>query len=284
MESKSPFMGFQYPYENSKVVIIQVPYGGTSTYLKGQDLGPNAILEASLQVETYDIELKQDYVDKLQFHTLPELKVQKLPPKKVVDALQGAVDKVLDDGKFPLIFGGEHSITTGGVQSAFAHFDDLTVLQIDAHADMRNEFHGSKYNHGCVMSRIREMVPAVSVGIRSYCVEEAKIINEKYSDVIFGPHLNSQIEDKILSKIQTKNVFITIDIDGFDPSVMPATGTPEPGGLLWNDTLSLLRRVAKEKNVVGADIVELAPRNGEIITDFACAKLAYKFAGFCLLE
>ncbi|MFH0927288.1 MAG: agmatinase [Candidatus Micrarchaeota archaeon] len=285
MKDQVSFMGFAYPYTGAKAAIISAPYEGTSTYLKGQADGPKAIITASNFVETYDMELEEDYVDKICPHTLPELKMQKLPPKKAIDMLYEQTKKVFQDKKFPLIFGGEHSISSGPVRAAHEIFPgSLTVLQIDAHSDMRNEFEGSKYNHACVMARVREMVPAVSVGIRSQCKEEADIIRQKYSGVVFGADLSPASMDKILSKIRTKNVFITLDIDGFDPSIMPATGTPEPGGLLWNETLSLLRRVAQEKTVIGADIVELAPRKGDITSDFACALLAYKLLGYCLLD
>ena len=159
---------------------------------------------------------------------------------------------------------------------------DLCVLQIDAHADMREEYENSKYSHASVMARVREICPAVSVGIRSYSKEEAKLIKEKYSDVIFDSRIKGK-ENEILSKIKEKNVYITIDADGFDPSIMPGVGTPEPGGLLWDETLSLLKKVCAEKNIVGFDIVELMPISSNAASDFTCAKLAYKLAGYSLL-
>ncbi|MFA5108798.1 MAG: agmatinase [Candidatus Micrarchaeia archaeon] len=286
LHSSTPFafMGSQTDWEDAKVVVLPVPYDSTASYKSGQRHGPNAIIDASRQLELYDIEFAREISKELKFHTLSELQCDKSSPKKVIDALQDTVDKILEEGKFPLIFGGEHSITTGAVQSAFAHYDDLCVLQIDAHADMRDEYEGTKYNHACVMARVREVVPAVSVGIRSYSVSESKIISQKYSDMVFGPALDAKIIDKIISRLNKKNVYITIDIDGFDPAIMSATGTPEPGGLGWYDTLSLLKKVCKEKNVIGADIVELMPMQGQHSSEFACAKLAYKLAGYALLD
>ncbi|PIT84577.1 agmatinase [Candidatus Micrarchaeota archaeon CG10_big_fil_rev_8_21_14_0_10_45_29] len=275
-------MGFAYPYANSKAVILQAPYEKTASYLKGQASAPAAIIKASCQVETYDIELQNDFIDKVGFHTLPPLQIENLPPEKAVDALEQATSKILADGKFPIILGGEHSLTTGAVRACKKKHADLCVLQIDAHADMREEYENSKYSHASVMARVREICPAVSVGIRSYSKEEAKLIGEKYPDVIFDSRIKGK-ENIILSKIKEKNVYITIDADGFDPSIMPGVGTPEPGGLLWDETLSLLKKVCAEKNIVGFDIVELMPIPSNAVSDFTCAKLAYKLAGYCLL-
>ncbi|MFH1307023.1 MAG: agmatinase [Candidatus Micrarchaeota archaeon] len=283
VDNSSAFMGFQYPYEKSKVAILQMPYEGTSTYIKGQAKAPKAIIDASQQVETYDIELEKDFIDEIGFHTLPPLKCGNLGPEEAIDLLQKETSKILKNNKFPIIFGGEHSISLGAVKAAKEKFEDLCVLQIDAHADMRDEYENSKFNHACVMSRVREIAPVVSVGIRSYCIEEAELIKNKYFDAIFGPKLNEEVINKIISKIKSKYVYITIDVDGFDPSIMPAVGTPEPGGLGWHETLSLLRKVCSKKNVIGADIVELAPIEGQIYSDFTCAKLAYKLAGYCLI-
>lgn len=274
------FMGFQYPLENSKVAVLQAPYEKTSTFAKGQAAGPQKIIEASNQVETYDMELKKDFIDSIGFHTNPAMHIKDLPPEKMVEVVQAQTAKVLEQHKFSLLFGGEHSVSIGAVQACFTHFEQLTVVQIDAHADMRDEYEGSRFNHACVMARIREMVPAVSVGIRSMCKEEAELIDEKYSDVVFDPTLDSTRIELIHSKIQTKNVYLTIDIDGFDPSIMPATGTPEPAGLEWESTLKLIKRIARDKTIVGMDINELAPIHGQVRSDFNCAKLAYKSCGY----
>jgi agmatinase len=282
IENKKSFMGFDYGLEKSKAVIILAPYEKTATYKKGQASGPSAFIEASNQVETYDIELKQDFIDSIGFHTLKELKIKNLKVEKAIEEVYKATKKVFEKQKFPIIVGGEHSISFGPIKAANEFYSNLSVLQIDAHADMRKEYEGSKYNHACVMARVREIVPAISVGIRSYCIDEAKEIEQKYKDCIYH-HVDLQTIKKVVEKL-TENVYITIDIDGFDPSIMPGTGTPEPDGLLWNEALSLLREVTKQKKVIGFDIMELAPIKGENITEFNCAKLAYKLAGYCFIR
>jgi agmatinase len=274
------FMGFQYPLESSKVVVLQAPYEKTSTYSKGQALGPNMIIEASNQVETYDIELKKDFVDSIGFHTLPPMNIEELSAEDMTNTVMAETAKVLEQKKFPLLFGGEHSVSIGAIKACFTYFKNLTVVHIDAHADMRDEYQGSRFNHACVMARTRELMPAVSIGIRSMCKDEAELIDEKYSDLIFDSRLDASRIEQIHSKIQTKNIYLTIDIDGFDPSIMPATGTPEPGGLVWEDTLQLIKRLARDKTIVGMDINELAPISGQVASDFNCAKLAYKVCGY----
>ncbi|MCX8163068.1 MAG: agmatinase [Candidatus Micrarchaeota archaeon] len=283
LEDKNSFMGFNYPYEKSRAVVIQAPYQGTSTYRKGQALGPKAIIHASNQVETYDIELKDDFIDKIGFNTLKPLKIQKLSVSKAIEQVYKTTKKVLEDKKFPIIFGGEHSISLGPIKASKEFFSKIEVLQIDAHADMRKNYMGSEYNHACVMARVREICPVVSVGIRSYSKQEAEIIEKNYKEYFYGPEIGEEEIKKILQQLKNK-VYITIDVDGFDPAIIPATGTPEPGGLGWNETLKLLKQVCTKKEVVGFDIVELAPIVGENYSEFSCAKLAYKLAGYCLLK
>jgi len=280
---KKAFMGFNYPYEFSKAVVILAPYEKTATYRKGQAAGPDLIIDASNQVETYDIELQADYIDKIGFCTLDKLPIQELEIEQAIEVLYKETKKQFENKKFPIIFGGEHSISFGPIKAAFETFSNLSVLQIDAHADMRDSYEGSKYNHACVMRRAREIVKVVSIGIRSYCLEEAELIEKFYKKQVYGPELKENDFEKIISQL-TQNVYITIDIDGFDPSIMPATGTPEPDGLEWKTTLRFLKKVFEKKEVVGFDIVELAPIQGENITEFNCAKLAYKLAGYKFLE
>ncbi|MFN3910235.1 MAG: agmatinase [Candidatus Anstonellaceae archaeon] len=282
-EDKNAFMGFNYDYQYSKAIIIQAPYEGTSTYGQGQSLGPKAIIEASSQVETYDIELKEDYIDRVGINTSEPLKIEKLKVEDAIDEVYKKTLSVFKDEKFPIILGGEHSITLGPIKAAVEFFKDITILQIDAHADMRNEYMNSRYNHACVMARARELVEVVSVGIRSYSKEEAEVIEKEYSDCIFGSKINKGINKRILEKL-SKKIYLTIDIDGFDPSVMRATGTPEPDGLIWGETIELLKEVFLKKEVVGFDVVELAPFEDEYITDFNCAKLIYKLIGYKFLK
>lgn len=273
------FGGVENDFERAKVCILPVPYDGTASYKVGQRHGPHALLEASLNMELWDIELAQDTSAKLPIYTFDDLLCSKKGPGEVVKAVEESVGEIIAKNKFPLMIGGEHSITSGAVKAAAAKHKNLSVLHIDAHADMRDEYEGTKYNHACVMARCREICPAVSVGIRSMSEEEAKAIkSRKLEKYIFGIEFDVKKAVSLLSE----NVYITIDIDGFDPSIMPATGTPEPGGLQWQQVLDLLKAVGKERKVVGADVVELMPLPPDVRTDFACAKLAYKLIGYCV--
>ncbi|MBN1170429.1 agmatinase [Candidatus Micrarchaeota archaeon] len=270
---KRTFLGFQSALKEANVVIVPVPYDATASYGVGTRFGPNAIIDASTQLELYDIELKKSICDEILIHTLDELAVNKDSPKKTIDNVEEAVRELVSMGKKPVIFGGEHSITGG----ALAAFDNISVLQIDAHADLRDSYEGTKYNHACVMRRVREKHDAVQVGIRSMSEEEADYIEkEKIQDSIFYGR-NYDIE-KIVSLLGDK-IYVTVDIDGFDPSVVPGTGTPEPGGLLWEDVLGIMKAVSK-KNVVGFDIVEVLPTPPLRTSEFIAAKLAYKMMGY----
>jgi len=278
------FMGVENDWEHAKVGVLPVPYDSTATYGTGQRAGPNAIIQASRQLELYDIETKTDLAQALGFFTFPELMCSKKDPALVNKAVEESVGEILRSGRFPLMLGGEHSITPGAVKAAAAHYKDLCVLHIDAHADMRPAHEETEYNHACAMARCREMVPAVSVGIRSYSDGEVAAVEGKYKDVIFDASpLTPKRVEQIISKLKGEHVYISIDIDGFDPAVMPATGTPEPGGLGWYEVLALLKQVGQSRKIVGVDIVECAPVPSSNITEFACAKLAYKLCGYALL-
>lgn len=279
------YLGLQADFAKAKVAILPVPYDSTASYRTGQREGPAAIIAASRQLELYDVERKMDLSAKIGFHTLNEMTCSKKDPAQVVKAVEESVDELLEKKKWPLMLGGEHSITSGAVKAAKKYFSDLTVLHLDAHADMRLDYEGTPYNHASVMARCREMVPVVSVGVRSYSEEEKEAVEGKYADVIFdASSLTPSRITAILSKIKTKYVYITIDVDGLDPSIVPSVGTPEPGGLDWHGTLALLRAVGAQKQVVAADVVELCPIPGLIYSDFTCAKLAYKLAGYCLIR
>jgi agmatinase len=287
LHSNTPytFLGVENRWEKSKIAVLPVPYDSTASYGTGQRWGPNAIIQASRQLEVYDIEFRADFSQELGFFTLDELMCSKKGPEDVINAVRESIAAILDEGRFPLMLGGEHSITIGAVQAMSQKYNDFWVLHLDAHADMRQSYENSKYSHACTMARCREIASAVSVGVRSYSQEEAKEVEEKYKELIFDASaLTKERIGKIISKIKSKEVYITIDIDAFDPSVMPAVGTPEPGGLLWNEVLLLLKEVGKRKKIVGADIVELAPIAGQAASDFACAKLAYKLAGYALYK
>lgn len=268
------FLGVPNDLKTAKYVVLSAPYDSTASYMGGQRKGPEAIMEASRQVETWDIEMGRDFTG-AGIYTADELECDRGSPEKNCGYVKEAVEAVLQEGKVPILFGGEHSVSVGAFQALEGRAKDISALHIDAHADMRDEYEGSRYNHACVMRRCREKFHAVSVGIRSYSQEEAEEI-AKGKLPIYGVDFKPE---EIVGKLK-KEVYITIDIDGIDPSEAPAVGTPEPGGLHYEQVAALLRKVCKERKVVGFDIVELAPIPGNIVTDFLCARLAYKIVGY----
>ncbi|MFA6186201.1 MAG: agmatinase [Phycisphaerae bacterium] len=277
MEYENNFCGLpeEYcDYKKAKVVILPAPFDATSTWIKGADKGPAALLEASANMETYDIETNSQVYTQGIFTDEP-IK-EKKSPEKMTAELKSRVLKHIKSKKYVVTIGGEHSVSAGAIAAHAESFDNMSIIQFDAHADLRDEYHGSKYNHACVMARAREIGPVVQVGIRSAAVEEGPLIQNV--DNVFLAHKiynNNNWFDKCLSKL-TKNVYLTIDLDAFDPAIMPGTGTPEPGGLGWYQTLDFLKRLMTEKNVVGFDVVELCPNPASKASDFLAAKLVYK--------
>ncbi len=263
--------------EQSKVAIIPVPYDETSTWGKGADKGPDAILEASANMELYDIETDSEVY--LQGIFTAENITEKSSPENMVDAVQSATEKFLEEKKFIVGLGGEHSITTGFVRACAKYYKSLSVLQIDAHTDLRPEYEGSPYSHASVMSRISEICPFVQVGIRSMDSIEKPFIKKENLFLAEDIYNHSSWMEKAIGRL-TENVFITIDLDGFDPSIMPSTGTPEPGGLGWFQVIGFLKKVILAKNVVGFDVVELAPVESNRAPDFLAAKLIYKLLSY----
>ena len=260
-------------FETAKIVVIPVPYDGTSTWVKGADKGPAALLEASANMELYDIETDSE-VHKIGIHTTEEITV-KSSPEEMVDAVYKRVLQLYRKKKFPVVIGGEHSVSIGAIKASFEYFENLTVLQFDAHADMRQEYEGSPYSHACVMARASELGPIVQVGIRSMSVEEREDIQP--DRIFYADRLrdNKNFMFDLLNKL-SKNVYITIDLDVFDPSVMPSTGTPEPGGMRWFAMIETLQRVSEHANIVGFDVVELCPNKNNKAPDFMAAKLIYQ--------
>lgn len=263
--------------ENSKVVIVPVPYDGTSTWIKGADKGPEAIIEASNNMELYDI-LADNEVYKIGIHTTDPIK-ERRSPERVAKEVESKISQLLKRKKFPVIIGGEHSVSIGAFRAVtdFYKGTDITILQFDAHADLRQEYEGSKYNHACVMARAAELAPILQVGVRSMSFEErAAIAPERvfYADYILDSNNTTWMYD-LLNKTG-KNVYITIDLDVFDPSIMPATGTPEPGGMLWYTMLEILSKINQKTNIVGFDVVELAPVKYNKAPNFMAAKLIYQ--------
>jgi len=268
-------------YDGSKIVVISAPYEKTTSYGKGTKNGPAAILKASQIVEDYDIEAGFEPCKKLGIHTLPALRLSNDPH----GAVYKTVKKVLSDKKIPALLGGEHSISFGAIKAAKEAYPDLSVLQFDAHSDLRDAYHGDKHSHASIMRRVREMCPAVQVGIRSQDIEEVSYLKEAgLMGSIFYAHEFDVSKIPAMVKRLSSNVYITFDIDVFDPSIMPGTGTPEPGGLLWYDCLKILKEVILSKNIVGFDVVELSPKKGMEHCDFTAAKLVYKMISYLSMK
>ncbi len=277
---KQIFGDFPKEFSNpktAKIAILPIPYDGTSTYGKGADKGPDAIIAASPYLENYDIETNSE-VYKRGIYVEAPVK-EKRSPEKMVAAVEKAAAEIIAKGKFYAGLGGEHSVTPGAVYPHAKKYKNLSVLQLDAHTDMREEFHGSKNNHACAMARVKDVCPVVQVGIRSVDIGEYQNIKKDKIFYAKDIHDNDAWMGKAVQQL-TDNIFITIDLDVFDPAFMPSTGTPEPGGLDWYQVLTFLRKVTKEKNVVGFDIVELAPKKGVPAPDFLAAKLVYTLLGY----
>jgi len=263
--------------DTAKIVIVPVPYDGTSTYMKGADKGPEAIIRASGNMELYDIETdSQVYLHGI-FTDDP---VDDGPePQRMVKAVERRVSGHLANDKFVVVIGGEHSVSVGAVQAHAKEYPGMTVVQLDAHSDLRSEYEGSKYNHACVMARVKEICPIVQVGIRSMDISEKPAMDRER--VFFAEDIHSGTADvRSIMGMLTDQVYITIDLDVFDPSIMPSTGTPEPGGLLWYDVLDLLKGVCRRSTVVGFDVVELCPVETNWGPDFMAAKLIYKLLSY----
>lgn len=262
-----------YDLEDARYVLLGVPYDGTSTFVKGADKGPQAILDASDSLELYDIQYQYEAWT-AGIHT-DHHNYDFRTPETMVKSVYNRVKFFLESGKRIVLTGGEHSVSVGAIQAMAEAHHDLTVLQIDAHADLRDSYHDSPYNHACVMRRAQECARVVQVGIRNVCAEELpNVVPEN----IFYAHLIHNQEDWMEKAVErlTDNVYITVDLDGFDPSILPATGTPLPGGLQWYPTLKFLEMVFRTRKVVGFDVVELCPQPDSKVSDVMAATLVYK--------
>jgi agmatinase len=278
MTAKRNYAGIPDKYarlDDAKVVLIPVPYDGTSTWQKGADKGPEAFLNASENMELYDIETKSE-VYKKGVYLAPAV-TENSSPEKMVEAVHKTIKSYLQQDKFVTLFGGEHSISIGSIRAFNEAFEDLTVVQIDAHADLRPSYEGSSCNHACAVHEASKNANLIQVGIRSMDVSEVEHMDE--GRTYFAHNLYEDWMDDAIGQM-TPNVFITIDLDAFDPSICPSTGTPEPGGLFWYETLDFLKYIFKKKNVVGFDIVELCPNPEEKSSDFLAAKLYYKMLSY----
>lgn len=261
----------------AKVFLQSVPYDGTSTWGKGADKGFEKFLDALDNMELYDIETQTE-VYQNGVHILPPL-INFNTPETMFNEVYNTTKALLEKGKFLTFFGGEHSISIGIIKAFYEKFRNLSVLHIDAHADLRPTYLGSAYNHACALHDASKNCKLVQVGIRSMDIEEVEYMRK--DQVYFAEKIHGKIQWMIDSINQLSNeVYITFDLDAFDPSIMPSTGTPEPGGLLWNDIIKYLKMVFESKNVVGFDIVELAPIDGLTHPDFLAAKLYYKMLSY----
>ncbi|MDP2907306.1 MAG: agmatinase [Nanoarchaeota archaeon] len=272
----------------AEAIIIPVPYEVTASGEKGTAEGPKAVIEAlTYQIEDYDRFVKSNTCEKVNIKPIEELQVKDLQPEKVVEVVKKKVDEIKNSDKFPIILGGEHSVSIGAIKSLKEKYRDLTVLQIDAHLDLRDDDsdynieNPSKYAHCCVMRRARDLgCSTVQVGIRTiYSGELEYVKKEKILGTIFECPVKAKPED-IIKKIRSKNVYLTIDVDGIDPSQMPGTGTPIQGGLDWYYVIQLLEKLFEKKNVVGADIVEVSPLPNNRLTELGAAQLLYTIVGF----
>jgi len=264
-------------FERAAIVLLPVPYDGTSTWQKGADKGPDAIIEASPNLEMYDIETNSEV-----FHRgihVDDPITESSSPEAMTQAVKKRVAELLSLGKFPVVLGGEHTVSLGAIQAQAACYPDIGVLQLDAHTDLRSEYMGSPYNHACVMARAQELCPVYQVGIRSSDSSEKPRI--KRNRLFTAKEIVGKTRwSDILLRMLPDRVYITIDVDVLDPSEMPSTGTPEPGGMRWLDVMMILRRVAVNKNVVGFDVVELCPQAGVQWPNFTAAKLVYQMLSY----
>ncbi|MBN2561874.1 MAG: agmatinase [Phycisphaerae bacterium] len=264
-------------YRQARYAILPVPYDATTTFQTGTRWGPQAVITASRQLEDFDEECGREFYA-CGIATLEPLEPIAAGPEQMHEGVYRAARRVVRDGKVLIGLGGEHSITSGLVRAVVSRHKKLSVLQIDAHADLRDSYHGSPYSHACVMRRVWEMgVPVVPVGIRSWSIEEHRFMKKRGIKPI-TPRQTMEDPDWLLKVLDslTEKVYVTIDIDGFDPAYAPGTGTPEPGGLDWHQVTDLLRAVAMQRTVVGADVVEVVPLPGSVQTEFLAAKLIYK--------
>ncbi len=275
------FLGVQDAFDDASVAVLPVPYDLTTTYLPGARFGPRALLTASLNVELFDEELRWD-PSQVGIHTMQPIEPLATGPQAMVPQIADDVRGLFRAGKFPIILGGDHSVSIGAFEALRDGWEDIWVLQFDAHADLRDSYQGSPFSHASVMARARESYECVQVGLRSWSEEEELPLWEDPERIVTALDLEECFEgciDRILATLGDP-VYITIDLDCLDPSIMPSTGTPEPGGLTYRTLTKILSRVADARHVVGFDVTELAPIPGLVAPDFLAARLAYKTMGY----
>jgi agmatinase len=268
-------------YKNAKIAILPVPFDKTSSWIKGSSKGPRAIINASRNMELYDIDTGFE-VYKKGIHTAKE--VVSVTSREMIDKVHNRVKRMLIDKKFVVTLGGDHTVSLGSIKAHNEYFNDISILHLDAHADMRDRYQGNKYSHACIMARAREITSSiVSVGIRSMDSSELKNIDKKKIFYASDTRRSKNWIQHVMRNL-SKNVYATIDLDVFDPSIMPSTGTPEPGGLGWYEVIDLLERISKSKKIVGFDVVELCPSKNTMAPDFLAAKLIYRLLGLTFVS
>jgi len=287
LPARSNFLGLEARhcrFDSSRIAVLPAPYEHTVSYGGGTSRGPGAILKASHFVEYYDEELDRELCFESGIVTLPPVAFGNRVNRRALDLLGRSVDYLLESGKWVITLGGEHTISFAPIAAHLRKYPNLSVLQVDAHSDLRDSYQGTPYSHASVMARVCEILDPprlVQVGIRAQCVEEAGFIRERGVRTTYAHQIRAtdslSWQDQILSAL-TDHVYVSFDVDGLDPSIMPSTGTPEPNGLFWAETMSLLRRVGKR--IVGCDLVELAPVRGVVHPDLTAAKLAYKLMNY----
>ncbi len=266
----------------ARAVILPVPYDSTAEWRTGTRYGPQAIIDASRYLELYDLELDRE-IYKIGIHTLPEVEPLMNSPESMIARVHHIARGLIQKGKLVIMLGGEHSLSSGTVQAFKETFPDLSVLQLDAHADLRNEYLGTKYGQASVMRRIFEICSIVQVGIRSLSREEKLFLDQNEMTPFYMPgSVSNEFTVRQIADSLSENVYITIDVDVFDPSIMPAVGTPEPGGMQWQEVLDILKFIALHKHIVGFDLMEFCPQEGPVSCAFLLAKLVYKLIGYSM--
>ncbi len=283
------FLGLESPeadFATARAVILPAPYDGTTTYQPGTRLGPRAIIHASRELETYDEEVCTEACSR-GIATLEELAVTVASPREMVERVRKVGARLLDLGKLPVLIGGEHLASLGMLEAMAERWPGFTILHFDAHSDLRDEYQGSGYSNACVMRRAIEHCTSslVQVGIRALTMEEHEFIREREIPCYFAYRLWQEpgLWDQILNDVGP-NVYVSFDLDAFDPSIMPSVGTPEPGGIGWYEVLRILKRTAETKNIIGFDVMELLPTPGVAAPDLLAARLIYKLLSYIFLD
>lgn len=290
--AKENFLGLEKKnsnYKDSKIVILSAPLEKTVTYGKGTAKAPKEILKASHFVEYYDEEQSREVCFDKGICTVEPISFQKLSIEKSLSKVYSEVKKHLANDKFVATIGGEHSLSYGAIKAYHEKYPNLSILQIDAHSDLRDSYEGSKFSHACVMARIAEFnTNIVQVGIRAQSIEETELRKQKQIRTFYSREIKMGMYgddwQEIVARNLTENVYVTFDLDGFDPSLLPATGTPEPGGLFWDETMNLLKIVGLDRNIVGFDVTELAPSKAHPASTYTAAKLVYKIINYAFIN